>query len=471
MTSIVLGINKEGNFDQLDEKKSKSLSALWKAAKTSGQEGETRVFYAVGDSSDHVAAVSLGSVSQSSSENEKAEATRRAAALGARALHETGCSDSISVDSMLSSHASAEGANLALFKYSLKAGMKDKERIQVNQLKTNTNDTSSSGLNWETGTIYAEAQNLARELMEIPANMLTPILFSERIVQLMSGLENVTVQVHDENWAKEKKMGSFLSVARGSDEPPRFVEVHYKGNGGDQFDYAFVGKGVTFDSGGISIKGAEHMDLMRGDMGGAASVLSAIRAAAQLKLKVNVVAVTPLTENLPSGKATKPGDVVVASNGLTIDINNTDAEGRLILADALYYATSTYRPHTVIDVATLTGAIGIALGSVFIGLFSSDDGLADQLKEAGEREHDRYWRMPLDPLYCKKVKGASNSDLCNACGRPGGACNAAAFLSFFIWGLNEKKTKWAHLDIAGVMETSDDAYDVKGMSGRGTRPQ
>ncbi|PRP78180.1 hypothetical protein PROFUN_11310 [Planoprotostelium fungivorum] len=459
-SSSVVAVQKDATVSSVAAPLAETLSHLWKSAKTKNKSNEVRVFHGVGPESQQFAAVYVKEDEED--DVDLREKTREMAALGARHLRNNGA-EAIHVDTLHSAHAAAEGAMLGLYKYNKKA-------LDVHPLPTERTTTSDDGLTWETGVIYGEAQNMARELMETPANLLTPTIFSEKVKDMLNGLDNVKVQVHEEEWAREKNMGAFLSVTRGSAEPAKFVEMTYKGSEKEGVDVVLVGKGITFDTGGISIKPSKDMEMMRGDMGGAAVVASTMRAIARLKLNVNVVAVTPLCENMPSGTATKPGDVVTAMNGDTIQVNNTDAEGRLVLADALYYSTEKYKPEFVIDVATLTGAVSVALGAEFTGLFCSDDDMWQSLKRAGDLTHDRYWRMPLDKRYRELVKKTPNAKLNNSVGPAGGSCTAAAFLSFFVKGLKEKEIKWAHCDIAGVMMTADGGVNVKGMSGRGTRP-
>lgn len=235
-------------------------------------------------------------------------------------------------------------------------------------------------------------------------------------------------------------------------------------------------QGVCFDSGGISIKPSDGMAAMKADMMGAADVVAAAYAVTQLELPINLIAVCGLTENLPSGTATKPGDVVVAMNGKSIEVDNTDAEGRLVLADCLYYVSSTYKPHKILDLATLTGAMMIALGSPYTGFFPSSQELSDSLVEAGKVAGDKLWPMPLDATYLGQMK-SQTADLKNVGGRPGGACTAAAFLKEFVEGLPKEdgekgEVEWAHVDIAGVMSAGevDPAYLKKGaMTGRPMR--
>jgi len=267
-------------------------------------------------------------------------------------------------------------------------------------------------------------------------------------------------------------MNTFLSVTRGTDEPAKFLEIHYNGAADKSATpVVFVGKGITFDSGGISLKPAKDMKLMRGDMGGAATVTSSALAIAKLKLPINLIVVTPLAENLPGPSASKPGDVVYAMNGKSIEIDNTDAEGRLVLSDAIYYATSTYKPKTVIDVATLTGAMVVALGGVYSGVFTNSDELWNELDVAGKETFDRFWRMPLDEEGYGPQIYSSNADLCNTGGRDAGSCTAALFLRSFVDGIDKEDAtiRWAHLDIAGTMDAKAGPYQQKGMTGRPVR--
>lgn len=268
---------------------------------------------------------------------------------------------------------------------------------------------------------------------------------------------NTTVIVRDEEWVRGQNMNLFLSVAQGSDQPLKFVEIHYQGAPEkDAAPLALVGKGITFDSGGISLKPGAGMELMRADMGGAAAVVASTLAIAQLGLPINVSTVTPLTENMPSGRATKPGDIFEARNGLTVQIDNTDAEGRLVLADAISYATDSFKPHTLIDVATLTGACVIALGDLYSAVFTEADALWQELKVASEAEHDLCWRMPLTDSFLPQIS-KTNADLVNTGGRPAGACTAAVFLKQFVTGLEDRtkgeapSVRYAHIDIAGSM--------------------
>jgi len=268
------------------------------------------------------------------------------------------------------------------------------------------------------------------------------------------------VEVLGQKQIEALNMGSFLSVAKGSVEPPQFIVMHYQGAGaaakGKNAPVVLVGKGITFDSGGISIKPGEAMDEMKYDMCGAGSVFGTMRAVAEMGLKLNVIGVIPTCENMPAGNAVKPGDIITAMNGTTIEVLNTDAEGRLILCDALTYA-ERFKPAAVIDVATLTGACVIALGAHNSGLFSKDDALAGELLDASREANDPAWRMPLDDEYQDQLK-SNFADIANIGGRPAGAVTAACFLSRFT-----DSYPWAHLDIAG---TAWKGGAAKGATGR-----
>ncbi|CAH0355013.1 leucyl aminopeptidase [Aquabacterium sp. CECT 9606] len=306
------------------------------------------------------------------------------------------------------------------------------------------------------GQAVAEGVTLARECGNRPGNYCTPTYLANEAKRLGKEFKHLKVQVLDRPALQKLGMGSFLSVANGSDEPPKFIILQYEGAAKSQAPVVLVGKGITFDSGGISIKPGAGMDEMKFDMGGAASVLGTFRAVAELKPKVNLVGLIPTCENMPSGTATRPGDVVTSMSGQTIEVLNTDAEGRLILCDALTYA-ERFKPAVVVDIATLTGACVVALGHVHSGLFSADEALAQALLSAGQQAQDTAWRLPLDDEYGDSLK-SNFADMGNVGGREGGAITAAVFLSKFT-----KAYRWAHLDIAGSAWKSGGA---KGGTGR-----
>jgi leucyl aminopeptidase len=306
------------------------------------------------------------------------------------------------------------------------------------------------------GRAIAAGSTLAREVGNRPGNHCTPSMLADHARALAKEQPGLKVEVLDRKDIEKLGMGAFLAVAQGSEEPPRFIVLRYQGAGKKDAPTVLVGKGITFDTGGISIKPSAEMDEMKFDMGGAASVLGTFRAIAELKPKINVVGLVPTCENMPDGRAIKPGDVVTSMSGKTIEILNTDAEGRLILCDALTYA-ERFKPAAVIDIATLTGAIIIGLGFQHAGLFSPDDTLADALLLAGRTSHDTAWRMPLDEEYDEGLK-SHFADIPNIGARAGGAITAAKFLQRFTG-----KYRWAHLDVAGVAFRSGAA---KGGTGR-----
>jgi leucyl aminopeptidase len=296
---------------------------------------------------------------------------------------------------------------------------------------------------------------LAKEWANRPANHATPTHLAETAKTIASG-RAFKCEVLGPKEVAKLGMGAFMAVAQGSAEPLRFIVMRYNGAPSSQAPVVLVGKGITFDTGGISIKPAGEMDEMKYDMGGAASVLGVFKALGELKPAINVVGLIPATENMPDGLAVKPGDVVTSMSGQTIEILNTDAEGRLVLCDALTYA-ERFKPKAVIDIATLTGACVIALGAVRTGLFSSDDTLAIQLQQAGETSGDTCWRMPLDDDYAEGLKSRF-ADVANVAGRAAGSVTAAKFLQRFT-----KSFAWAHLDIAGTAWRGGAA---KGATGR-----
>jgi len=305
------------------------------------------------------------------------------------------------------------------------------------------------------GAAVARGIETARECANRPGNHATPRFLAEQ-ARALAREHGFRLQVLDQAAVKKLGMGSFMAVAQGSDEPLKFIVLQYQGAAKAQAPVVLVGKGITFDTGGISIKPAPEMDEMKFDMSGAASVLGTFKALGELKPQVNVVGLIPACENMPSGKAIKPGDVVKSMSGQTIEILNTDAEGRLILCDALTYA-ERFKPAAVIDIATLTGACVIALGHHHSGLFTSDDELAEDLLQAAKRALDPAWRMPVDEEYAEALK-SNFADMGNVGGRAGGAVTAAMFLKKFT-----ARYRWAHLDIAGTAWKSG---AQKGATGR-----
>ncbi|RDD45562.1 Cytosol aminopeptidase [Trichoplax sp. H2] len=373
----------------------------------------------------------------------------------------------IEVDPCWDAKAAAEGAYLANYDFNdLKSDQEKKCKVEL-LLTHFMKDDQLISKDWGFGSILAESQNFARRLMDSPSNLMTPTIFASTVEKTMAGFKNITITSYDKEWAEENNMRAFLGVSQGSCEPPVFLVVDYRGNQStEKHALAIVGKGVTFDSGGISIKPAANMDMMKADMGGAAVTIGTLYAASKLNLPLNIIGVIPLCENMPSGSAVKPGDVLTAMSGKTIQVDNTDAEGRLILADALHFVHQ-FNPETLIDIATLTGAMAVATGAGAAGVFTNSKKLWQELYECSWKSGDRLWQMPLYDLYSKQIK-SNVADIRNIgkAGGIGGACTAAAFLKEFV-----SNSRWAHLDIAGVMSSEGDypAYLRNGMTGRPTR--
>jgi leucyl aminopeptidase len=311
------------------------------------------------------------------------------------------------------------------------------------------------------GAIIGEAVNLCRTLAWRPGNYITPTRLAEEAERLEELGVKTTVFNREE--AEKIGLGSFLAVAQGTEEPPKFIIMEYGAEKkGDTV--ALIGKGITFDSGGISLKPGSGMEAMKGDMTGGAVVIAAMEAIARLGVDLHVVGIVPATDNMPSGKAIHPGDVITTYSGQTFEVISTDAEGRMILNDALTYAAKNYEPEAMFDFATLTGSISVALGEHAIGYFANDDSVAEKLEEASRTSGEKVWRMPLWEVYDQQLK-STVADFKNTGGRPGGAITAARFLSKFVMDV-----PWIHMDIAGVDEQkSDKGYNPKGSRGPAVR--
>ena len=361
--------------------------------------------------------------------------------------------------------AAVEGALIGLFEPDMyKTEHKEERRIDELVLVAAA-PGSDKGLERgvECGRIIGEAVNLARELSNEPSSTLTPSEMAERARETATRF-GLDIDVLDEARMKELGMGALLGVARGSDEPAKLIVLRYlpeeaEPMGNDAETIAIVGKGITFDSGGISIKPAEGMEKMKYDMSGAAATLAAMRAIAQLKPRVNVIGVMPSTENMPSGRAYKPGDVLRAMSGKTIEVINTDAEGRLILADAIAYARKLGATK-IIDLATLTGAVSIALGPINVAIMGNDQEFIDEVRQAGREVGERFWQLPMDEEYREMIK-SDIADIKNSAGRYAGTITAGYFLREFA-----EETPWVHLDIAGTAwENERKPYMSKGPTG------
>ena len=372
---------------------------------------------------------------------------------------------STALDQTDAGRAVAEGLTLGLYRFD-RHHTREQDRpryaiAHITLVETSTRRANAVQRGVTEGVILGEQTNFARDLANEPSNLMTPTIVAARAQQMAAEL-GIECTIIERAEAERLKMGSYLSVANGSAQPPKFIVLQYRGAGNGR-PIALVGKGITFDTGGISLKPAENMDAMKGDMSGAASVIAAIGALARLEARVNVIAIAPCTENMPGGTATKPGDVVYAMDGTSIEVLNTDAEGRLVLADGIAYAKSKGAT-VILDVATLTGAMGVALGGVRTGIFCNDDRTMTQVERAAEAAGEKVWRMPLDPEYDDQIK-SDVADIKNTGGRPAGSITAAKFLERFV-----RDTPWAHFDIAGVMsKSSDSGVWVKGKSGNPVR--
>jgi leucyl aminopeptidase len=367
------------------------------------------------------------------------------------------------LDAALAAQVLAEGVVLANFNgASYKTG--DEPRGWIDTVEVVISSASKALTDAvERGRVLGECSNVARALANEPSNTLTPRVFAERAAELARGAD-LTVEILDEKKIEQLGMGLLLGVARGSVEPPRVIVLKYEPKGAPTAPVlGLVGKGITFDTGGISIKPAENMDRMKDDMAGGAAVLGATIAAARLQAPVRIVTVIPTTENMPSGTATKPGDVLRGASGKTVEVLNTDAEGRLVLGDGIWYAQQLGATHLV-DVATLTGACVVALGKSTNGLFGNHDAWRDTVLRASDRAGDRSWPMPTFTDYFEQLK-SEIADFTNTGGRPAGAITAALFIKEFV---NDRP--WAHIDIAGTA-WADEAkpYQPKGATGVGVR--
>jgi leucyl aminopeptidase len=378
-----------------------------------------------------------------------AERARNIASAGFRALWRSSvrkAAIAITTDSIgaeRAAQAAVEGAIYAMWRPEVHRTREEERRLpRIDQVLLVTEKAVGNALG--RGVAIGEATNTARRLANEPANRMTPTLVAEAAKELAREA-GVRIEVLDAERCRALGMGSFLSVAQGSHEPPRFVVMRHKGRGGSGYDLGLVGKGITFDSGGISIKPAADMHQMKADMTGAASVIAALAAIGKLELKVNVIGVAPCTENLPGGGATKPGDVFTAMSGKTVEVINTDAEGRLVLVDGITYAQREGATR-VVDVATLTGAIQVGLGNHFTGLFGRPEAFVELVRRTATAAGDRMWPMPLTDEYRDEIKGEVADIRNSTAGRAGGAITAAAFLESSV----EDRTEWAHLDIAGT---------------------
>ncbi|HPF77780.1 MAG TPA: leucyl aminopeptidase [Alphaproteobacteria bacterium] len=364
----------------------------------------------------------------------------------------------------------ALGLKLKSYNFDKYKSKKDEESAELSQITIVTDANSAATKLYDKYSAVSEGVFLARDLVNEAPNALYPESYAEIIKQELKPL-GVEVEVLGESKLQKLGFGALLAVGQGSARESKVVVMRWNGSGktkkNGKAPIAFVGKGVTFDTGGISLKPGAEMDLMKMDMGGSAAVVGMMKAVAARKAKANVIGIVGLVENMPSDRAYRPGDILKSLSGKTIEVLNTDAEGRLVLADVLTYVQKTYKPEVIIDLATLTGAIMVALGFEYCGAFANDDRLWEQIQQASKNTGEKFWRMPLDEAYRKEME-SEVADLKNlgSLGRYGGACSAAGFLEHFI----EEGTKWAHIDIAGTAWwKSDKPTTPKGGTGFAVR--
>jgi leucyl aminopeptidase len=435
---------------QLDEAASGYLANIVRRGDMDGKSGVTLLLHNVpGIAAERVLLVGLGREAEFGPRQ-----YREAVAAAVRTLNATGAKDAElhlttleleGRDSQWRVRQAVVVARETLYRFDAMKSHKDAAQPALRQLTLAVADKgevreAETGL--AQGTALAEGMALTKDLGNLPPNVCTPSYLADQARELAKRYK-FKVQVLDREEMEKLGMRTLLAVAQGSHEAPKFIVLEHRGAGKTGKPVVLVGKGITFDTGGISIKPAPEMDEMKYDMSGAGTVLGVMKAIGESKLPLNVVGLIPTTENMPGGRATRPGDVVKSMSGQTVEILNTDAEGRLILCDALTYA-ERYEPAAVIDIATLTGACVIALGHVASGLFANDDALAQELLKAADEAHDRAWRMPLWDDYQDQLK-SNFADFANIGGRPAGSVTAACFLARFA-----RKYKWAHLDIAGT---------------------
>jgi leucyl aminopeptidase len=469
--AIIIGIfegakKPEGELAEIDRLMGGAVSQMIKEGELKGKLSEITIIHSLGKlAAERVAVTGLG---------KKAELTpdkvRQAAAGTVRYLKEKGARTLASLDlgagtAGISQEAAAqilaEAAVLGSYAFDKHVTEKEEGHKEIKELSivVGRSQLAAAKAGIDKGVILAEAANLARDMTNEPANYMTPTDMANIALQLAKD-NGLAVTILEKKQMKELGMGGVLGVNQGSAQPPKFIILSYRGRKSDEVDIALVGKGITFDSGGISIKPSEGMGEMKGDMAGGAAVIAAIGAIARLKPKVNVTALCAATENLPDANALKPGDIITAMNGKTIEIISTDAEGRLTLADVLSYAVKKLRAKQIVDIATLTGACRVALGDITTGAFTNSQPLIDRLLKAANEAGEYTWQMPMYEEY-KDHNKSNIADIKNSGNRWAGAITAAQFLAEFV-----DKTPWVHLDIAGTSDTDKDhGYQIKGATG------
>ncbi len=457
----------------LDDALDGLLQQLFTSGEFKGEAGDLTTVHTMGKlATGRVVLVGLGKL-----EKLQPLTIQRACAAAARHLQQTGAHsitlacllDNAPLDPETQTQTAIEGTLLGIYtfkKYKQADTQNNGNGRGITSIAVMTDSTPQSSLEAtrQRAIAFAEATNFVRDLVNEPPNVMTPTELANR-ASLVAKQFGLDFEVLDRPQMQELGMGGLLAVSQGSAEPAKFIIMHYRGAPThSEKDVVLVGKGITFDTGGISIKPAENMQTMKGDMAGAAAVIGAMYAIAALKPAINVTVLVPTTENMPGGKSYRPGDILRIMNGKTIEIVNTDAEGRLVLADALSYAVQKEQATTIIDVATLTGAIVIALGPVMAGLFCNDDALNAEIIEAGQQVGEKFWRMPLDEEYAEAIY-SDVADIKQTGGRPASSVKAAKILEHFVGN-----TRWAHLDIAGTFFSDvKRSYAEKGATGFAAR--
>lgn len=447
-------------YSFIDNKIGHLIKRILESREFSGRLSQTSLLHVTGIKSERILLVGLGKKSDITSEK-----IRQAGAKSLSFLKDTGLKD-ISISTIIFDEIKVfdakhipifyflEGALLSLYRFSrYKKNENSKEIKNITLLTDKEIDMA-----WLKTSV--DSINFVKDLINTPSNDLTPTTLGN-IAKSLSN-EKLSVKILEKDEIEREGMGAYLSVAKGSEEPPKFIVLEYSGGNNDPI--ILIGKSITFDSGGISLKPSEGMEKMKYDMAGGAVVLGVIKAASTLNLSLKIIGILPATENLPSGSATKPGDIVRSINGKTIEIVNTDAEGRLCLADAIGYALKYYKPRCIIDIATLTGACSIALGNEAIALMGNDREIIDIMKRASAETYERVWEMPLYEEYKDYLK-SDVADIKNSGGRNGSLVTAGYFLKEFV-----NKTPWIHLDIASTAwNDKDKPYMQKGATGVGVR--
>ena len=457
---LMTGSQLQNSAKALDESLEGAISSLIKVGDFSGKASESTVIHIPGASGKRIVLVGTDGA-DTAQQQIKVIKAGAAALLRTPSIKAVWAGEGLAEDTEWQAGIIARSIQAASYKYTA-VPKRAAKKAPPQTLKTltywvaNKSDAKPANAGLKYGAAVGNGMNAARQLGNLPANICTPTYLADQAKALAKGKGKVTTSILSEAQMAKLKMGSLLSVSAGSDQPAKLIVIKYQGTKADVKPVVLVGKAVTFDTGGISLKPGGGMDEMKYDMCGGASVIGVVNALIETQMAINVVAIVPAVENMPNGNATKPGDVVTSMSGQTIEVLNTDAEGRLILCDALTYA-ERFKPDTVIDIATLTGAVIGALGKETAGLLSNNDELAEGLLSSGLRSGDRAWRLPLYEEYDALLK-SNFADIANIGGPQAGTITAACFLARFT-----KKFKWAHLDVAGTAWVSG---AQKGSTGR-----